>query len=129
MVTIINQNENELKVIHTTIPFEKIREFIQQNAEDITNKHSEEEESDIVEYIKEEYPNLYESGSKNGMFDEAFVGGIGILADEFGKTEEEVIDMIVEVVNADGELGLFGTMIAAQTLFLARQKWIEQNED
>ena len=128
MVTIINQNENELEIIGTNIPFEKIREFIQQNAKELTEENSEEEETDIVEYIKENYPKWYEAGNKNGLFDEAFVGSIGILAEEFGNTEEEVIDMIMGI-SADGEFGELGAAIAAEALTIARRKWIEQNKD
>ena len=128
MVTIINQNENELEIIGTNIPFEKIREFIQQNAKELTEENSEEEETDIVEYIKENYPKWYEAGNKNGVFDEAFVGGISILAEEFGNTEEEVIDMIMGV-STDEEFGELGAVIAAEALTIARRKWIEQNKD
>ena len=128
MVTIINQNENELEIIGTNIPFEKIREFIQQNAKELTEENSEEEETDIVEYIKENYPKWYEAGNKNGLFDEAFVGSIGILAEEFGNTEEEVIDMIMGI-SADEEFGELGAAIAAEALTIARRKWIEQNKD
>ena len=128
MVTIINQNENELEIIGTNIPFEKIREFIQQNAKELTEENSEEEETDIVEYIKENYPKWYEAGNKNGLFDEAFVGSIGILAEEFGNTEEEVIDMIMGI-STDGEFGELGAAIAAEALTIARRKWIEQNKD
>ena len=128
MVTIINQNENELEIIGTNIPFEKIREFIQQNAKELTEENSEEEETDIVEYIKENYPKWYEAGNKNGVFDEAFVGGIGILAEEFGNTEEEVIERIMGI-SVDEEFGELGAVIAAEALTIARRKWIEQNKD
>ena len=128
MVTIINQNENELEIIGTNIPFEKTREFIQQNAKELTEEDLEEEETDIVEYIKENYPKWYEAGNKNGVFDEAFVGSIGILAEEFGNTEEEVIDMIMGI-SVDEEFGELGAVIAAEALTIARRKWIEQNKD
>ena len=128
MVTIINQNENKLEIIGTNIPFEKIREFIQQNAKELTEENSEEEETDIVEYIKENYPKWYEAGNKNGVFDKTFVGGIGILAEEFGNTEEEVIDMIMGI-SVDEEFGELGAVIAAEALTIARRKWIEQNKD
>lgn len=129
MVTIINQNENEFEVIQTTIPFEKIREFIQQNAKELADEDFEEEETDIVEYIKKEYPAFYDVCKKRGTFDEALVGGIGMLAKDLGKTEKEAIDMVLDVVNMDGEFGVLGAIVAAETLFLSRQKWIEQNKD
>lgn len=127
MVVIINQLEDGFEVIRTNVPFEEIKNFV---AEHETKAETEEDEDySIIDYIKKEHPDFYESGNAKGVFDEAFVGGIGILAEEFDKTEEEVIDMICDVINADGPLmRAMGTVIAAKAVAIAQKKWIERNQ-
>lgn len=129
MVVIINQLEDGFEVIRPNIPFEEIKNFVAEHATKLETEDEDDEDYSVIDYIKEEYPDFYESGNSKGMFDEAFLGGIGILAEDFDKTEEEVIDMIIDMVRADDPvLGAMGIVLATEAVALAREKWIEQNQ-
>lgn len=127
-VTIINELENGFEVIETNVPIDAIKDFLDEYcAANVPEDSEEEEESDIVSYIKEEYPEFYEVGKENGIFDESFDGAIGLMAREMELSEEEVIDHLLGVVQADGLMGLLGVHLASEALALAKVRWMKEN--
>ena len=127
-VTIINELENGLELIETNVPINAIKDFL--DGYDAANKpkdSKEEDKSDIVSYIKEKYPKFYEVCKENGILDKSFDGAIGLMAQEMKISKEDVVDKILNVVQADGLIKVIGAHVAAEALAIATVRWMKEN--
>lgn len=126
-VTIINELENGLELIETNVPINAIKDFL--DGYDAANKpkdSKEEDKSDIVSYIKKKYPKFYEV-CKEGEILDKIDGAIGLMAQEMEISKEDVVDKILNVVQADGLMGVIGAHVAAEALAIATVRWMKEN--
>jgi hypothetical protein len=118
---ITSLTENGIETITTDITMDKIKKFIEVckggKAEDNAKT------PDIILYIKEKYPDFYESGMKENLLDEAFAGAVGILADDWGTSTEDAFDFIhLMTITDDSTMKLMAYLIA-----LAKERWIDKH--
>ena len=127
-VTIINELENGLELIETNVPINAIKDFLDgYGAANKPKDSKEEDKSDIVSYIKKKYPKFYEVCKENGILDKSFDGAIGLMAQEMKISKEDVVDKILNVVQADGLMGVIGAHVAAEALAIATVRWMKEN--
>ena len=118
---ITSVTENGIETITTDITMDKIKKFIEVckggKAEDNT------ETPDIILYIKEKYPDFYESGMKENLLDEAFAGAVGILADDWGMGAEDAFDLIYLMTIMDEST----RSVMAYLIVFAKERWIDKH--
>ena len=126
-VIVITETDGMFEVI-TNVPTEEVKSLLEKflSGNDENETETENAES-IVPYIKENYPDFYETGVKNGMMDESFDGAIEVLSRDMEMSKKEVVDNLLGMIQSDGLVGLLGVHLAAEAVAVAKTKWMLEN--
>jgi hypothetical protein len=60
-----------------------------------------------------------------GLLDEAFAGGIRMIAEDMRRSEEYIVDLMFEKIHE----GVGNFSIVAEIITTARSRWIEKNKN
>ena len=120
---VIITSVNGAKFAISNVPFDTIMRLIQEHIDKEKRENEENDIPSIVRYIRDQYPFFYKIANVMGLLDEAFAGGIHLLAENWGYTDEVLVDLLLREHN-DG----MSAKIISQVITDARSRWIEQNK-
>ena len=108
----------------TNVPFDVIMRLIEEHIGEMKERKM----PAIVRYIRDKYPKFYKPANDMGLLDDGFVGGIQMLAEDTGRTAQEMVDTLLSELDEDNGNIVKGTIIAA-IIANARSRWIKKNAE